>query len=134
MLVEQDRHGRRRTLYLAAAAIVALVVGFTGIRWFEGHRQGEGAPLPAPTETTEAAAAPTTTTALLSEADLMAVDSSLATLAAVARAEWFVTDYFTAPLGVPLRPSAVFVGASIRASSASAHTHQRPRSSSSLPS
>ena len=95
MLVEHDRHGRRRTLYLAAAAIVAVVVGFTGIRWFEGHRHGEGAPETAPTLTTAAAAAPTTTTTLLSEADLMAVDPSLATLAAVARAEWFVTDYFT---------------------------------------
>lgn len=95
MLVEQDRHGRRRTLYLAAAAIVAVVVGFTGIRWFEGHRNGEGVSEPVPTVTTAASPVLTTTTTLLSEADLRAVDPSLATLAAIARAEWFVTDYFT---------------------------------------
>ena len=95
MLVEQDRHGRRRTLYLAAAAIVAVVVGFTGIRFFEGQRHGEDTAGPAPTATPAAAAARTTTTTLLSEADLIAVDPSLATLAVVARAEWFVTDYFT---------------------------------------
>ncbi|GMQ84810.1 MAG: hypothetical protein BMS9Abin07_0375 [Acidimicrobiia bacterium] len=96
MLVEQDRRGRRRTLYLAAAAIVALVVGFTGVRWFEGHRNGESAPEPASTVTSAVADTSTTTTTLLSEADLMAaVDPSAATLAAVTRAEWFVTDYFT---------------------------------------
>lgn len=95
MLVEQDRYGRRRTLYLAAAAVVAVVVGFTGIRWFEGHRNGEGVSEPVPTVTTAASPVLTTTTTLLSEADLRAVDPSLATLAAVARAEWFVTDYFT---------------------------------------
>ena len=104
MLVEQDRHGRRRTLYLAAAAIVAVVVGFTGIRFFEGQRHGEDTAGPAPTATTAAAAVRTTTTTLLSEADLMAVDPTTMALAAVARAEWFVTDYFTVD-GSPLVPA-----------------------------
>jgi hypothetical protein len=95
MLVDHDRRGRSRTLYLAAAVIVIVIIGFAASRWIEGHRQGE-----TPAETAAGQATTTlppvpTTTALLSEADLMAVDPETARLAAVARAEWFVTDYFT---------------------------------------
>jgi hypothetical protein len=55
-------------------------------------------------ETTTTAAGTTTTAALAApsllyrEADLMAFPSTPAERAAVARAEWFVTDYFTADL------------------------------------
>ena len=97
MLVDQDRRGRSRTWYAVAAVIVAVVVGFVGVRWVEGNRHGEGLadvpPLESPVATT--AAPVPTTAAMLSEADLMAVDPTTMGLAAVTRAEWFVTDYFT---------------------------------------
>ena len=97
MLVDQDRRGRSRTWYAVAAVIFAVVVGVVGVRWVNGHRHGE---VPADTSVVENPVATTaapvpTTTAMLSEADLMAVDQTTMGLAAVARAEWFVTDYFT---------------------------------------
>lgn len=92
MLVDHDRRSRSRTLYIGAAVIVALVVVITGIRWVDGHRHGPAEAVAPVTSTTMVL--PTTTT-VVSEADLMAVDSATDRLAAVARAEWFVTDYFT---------------------------------------
>ena len=93
MLVDQDRRGRSRTWYAVAAVIFAVVVGVVGVRWVNGHRHGE---VPADTSVVENPVATTaapvpTTTAMLSEADLMAVDPTTMGLAAVARAEWFVT-------------------------------------------
>ena len=85
MLVDQDRRGRSRTWYAVAAVIIAVVVGFVGVRWVEGNRHGEGLadvpPLESPVATT--AAPVPTTAALLSEADLMAVDPTTMGLAAV---------------------------------------------------
>jgi hypothetical protein len=95
MLVEGERRARSRTWYAAAAIIVALVGVVAGYRWVEGHRHGEPAAPTAPAPATSSTLAETTTTTLLSEADLMAVEPAAAHLAAVARAEWFVTDYFT---------------------------------------
>lgn len=94
MLVEHDRRSRSRMLYIAAAVIVALVVIVAAVRWVDGHRHGiDPAETVIPVVTTTIPPAPPTT--LVSEADLMAVDSSIDHLAAIARAEWFVTDYFT---------------------------------------
>ena len=95
MLVEHERRGRSRTLYIAAALILAAVVGFTGIRWFNDHRHGEAAAIPPAAVATTLPLPSTTAAPLPSEADLMAIDPAVTTLAAAARAEWFVTDYFT---------------------------------------
>ena len=110
MLVDHDRRGRSRTWYAAAAVILALVVGFTAVRWVEGRRHGETPEETAATQapvTTTATAVPTTA-AMLSEADLMAVDPAMTTLAAAARAEWFVTDYFTVDGAPPPDLAAAF--------------------------
>lgn len=120
-LLSEHRQGRARTLYLAAAVIVAAVVGFVGIRWFAAPGHGEEPALAATVETTttgavdgEPAPAATTavvtpTTTVLSEADLMATPSAMVELAAVARAEWFVTDYFTVDGPVPEELVSAFV-------------------------
>lgn len=99
-LLTEHRHGRAKTLYLGAALLAAVVAGFVGIRWLTAPGGGEPIALAAPVETTSTTAVveepePTTTTSVLSEADLLAVDPMVAELAAIARAEWFVTDYFT---------------------------------------
>jgi hypothetical protein len=99
-LLTEHRHGRAKTLYMAAAVIVAIVVGFVGVRWLTAPGHGDLPALAAPVETTTSEvvaveAESSTTTAVLSEADLMAVEPAVAELAAIARAEWFVTDYFT---------------------------------------
>ena len=101
-LLSEHRQGRTKTLYLAAAVIVAVVIGFVGIRWLTAPGHGDEDALAAPVETTttvvavdEAELTPTTVATVLSEADLMAVQPSISELSAVARAEWFVTDYFT---------------------------------------
>ncbi|MEA2011046.1 MAG: hypothetical protein U9N78_10110, partial [Actinomycetota bacterium] len=95
-LLTENRQGRAKTMYMAAAVIVAVIIGFVGIRWLTAPGHGEQPALAAPieTSTTEAVAVEvesSTTTAVLSEADLMAVVPAVAELAAVARAEWFVT-------------------------------------------
>ena len=97
MLVDQERRGRSRTWYAVAAIILAVVIGVVGVRWVDGHRHGEvpaNASVSEQPVTTTATPVPTSTP-MLSEADLMAVDQATIGLAAVARAEWFVTDYFT---------------------------------------
>ena len=95
MLVDREQRGRSRALYIGAALIMAAVIGFTGVRWINDHRHGEAAPVPDSVAVSTTLPAPPTTVALLSEADLMAIDPASATMAATARAEWFVTDYFT---------------------------------------
>jgi hypothetical protein len=92
MLVDHDRRSRSRTLYFGAAVIVGVVVVITGIRWVDGHRHGPTAAVVLETSTTTVS---TTTTIVVSEADLMAAEPGADRLAAIARAEWFVTDYFT---------------------------------------
>lgn len=101
-LLSEDRQGRTKTLYLAAAVVVAVIVGFAGIRWLTAPGHGDDAAIAAPVASTSSAvvvesstSSSTSTTGVLSEADLMAVQPSIAELSAVARAEWFVTDYFT---------------------------------------
>jgi hypothetical protein len=114
-LLSEHRQGRTKTLYLAAAVIVAVVVGFVGIRWLTAPGHGDEPDFAAPVETTmaetaaEVVAATTTTAAVLSEADLMAVQPSVAEMAAVARAEWFVTDYFTIDGPLPEELISAFV-------------------------
>jgi hypothetical protein len=113
-LLTEHRQGRAKTVYMAAAVIVAVVVGFVGIRWFTAPGHGEQPALAAPVETTTTEAEvdetePSTTTAVLSEADLMATVPAVAELAAVARAEWFVTDYFTVDGPIPEELISAFV-------------------------
>ena len=97
----EDR--RRRTLYLAAGLLGAMVLGVLVARswWSPGSL-----PPVAPGTTLiddEVAAAETSLPdlsglPLYSEADLMADPPDPGARAAVVRAEWFVTDYFTADL------------------------------------
>jgi hypothetical protein len=113
-LLTEHRQGRTKTLYMAAGVIIAVVIGFVGVRWFTAPGHGEQPALAAPVETTttEAAAVedePSTTTIVQSEADLMAVVPAVAELAAVARAEWFVTDYFTVDGPIPEELLSAFV-------------------------
>lgn len=115
-LLTEDRQGRAKTLYLAAAVIAAVVVGFVGIRWLTAPGHGDDAVLAAPVESTTTAvvaevstSSSTSTTGVLSEADLMAVQPSIAELSAVARAEWFVTDYFTVDGPIPEELISAFV-------------------------
>ncbi len=115
-LLTEDRQGRTKTLYLAAAVIAAVVVGFVGIRWLTAPGHGDDAALAAPVESTTtevvteaSTSSSTSTTGVLSEADLMAVQPSIAELSAVARAEWFVTDYFTVDGPIPEELISAFV-------------------------
>jgi hypothetical protein len=117
-LLTEHRQGRSRTLYLAAAVIVAAVIGFVGIRWLTSPDHGDQSGLVAPAGTTttegiveefESTTTTTTTTTILSEADLMAVQPSIAELSAIARAEWFVTDYFTVDGPLPEELISAFV-------------------------
>lgn len=117
-LLTEHHQGRAKTLYMAAGIIVAVVIGFVGIRWFIAPGHGEQPALAAPAETTtteavavetESSSTTTVTTDVLSEADLMAVVPAVAELAAVARAEWFVTDYFTVDGPIPEELISAFV-------------------------
>jgi hypothetical protein len=93
MLVDHDRRTRSRFWYALAAVIIAAVGGVSAIRWVEGRRHGEMPAVVAPTVTT--AAPTTTTTSLATEAGLLVADPVDDRMAAIATAEWFVTDYFT---------------------------------------
>jgi hypothetical protein len=112
-LLAEHRRGRAKTLYLAAAAVVAVVVAVVVFRWLTAPGHGDGSALAAPVETSTTAmvdsTAPTSTTVALSEADLMAVPPGISELSAVARAEWFVTDYFTIDGPMPEELIAAFV-------------------------
>lgn len=101
-LMEESDERRRRALYLAAGLIGAVVLGVILARaWWAPSTPAavpvETGPVTSAGET--AVAAPTTSVPelpLYSEADLMADPPDPSVRAAVARAEWFVTDYFTA--------------------------------------
>lgn len=116
-LLTEHQGGRSKTLYLAAALIVAVAVGFVGIRWLTSPGHGDGAAVATPTETTTSTAVETVastatsaaTTEVHSEADLMAVQPSIVELSAIARAEWFVTDYFTVDGPIPEELISAFV-------------------------
>ncbi len=118
-LLASNDDGRRRALYLAAGALGALVLGVVVTRALSSPAAPQPVEVPVavvetttsvPTTVTVLVAVPatdpptttTTTTVpapvLYTEADLMAFPSDLGSRAAVARAEWFVTDYFTADL------------------------------------
>jgi hypothetical protein len=103
-LTTRPPEGRRRLWYLAAAAVGALVLGILVARAFFSSSSAPSAPAVTVAEGettlgTEAAAAASPTPSLLyQEADLMAFTGAPEERAAVARAEWFVTDYFTADL------------------------------------
>ena len=116
-LLASSDDGRRRALYLAAGAVAALVLGIVVTRALSSPPAPDPAPiavtvpatLPVPVTVVVTVpvteppptTVPTTTLpvpVLYTEADLMAFPPDLAARAAVARAEWFVTDYFTADL------------------------------------
>lgn len=93
----EDR--RRRTIYLGAAIVGAMVLGVIVARtWWVAP--------PMPTSVAPSAEVPIAATTLpilpelplYSEADLMADPPDPAARLAMVRAEWFVTDYFTADL------------------------------------
>lgn len=99
--VESDR---RRVVYLGAALLGALLLGVMLARsWIAPSPDGLSSP---PVAEAEAESADETPGEMViqsvgplpvySEADLMAVPAGAAERAAVTRAEWFVTDYFTA--------------------------------------
>lgn len=98
-LADDHRDRRNRLVYLAAGGIAAFAVGVLIVRAVTSA-PGEAAPstsvIPVAAEaTTTSAAATTEPDPLYSEADLMAaLDTELARTVA-ARAEWFITDYFT---------------------------------------
>jgi len=113
-LLSEHRQGRAKTLYMVAGVLVAVVIGFVGIRWLNAPGHGEPQTLAPPVTSTTTTTAPvtselTTTTGVLSEADLMAVEPATAELGAVARAEWFVTDYFTVDGPIPEELLSAFV-------------------------
>jgi len=113
-LLSEHRQGRAKTLYLGAGILVAIVMGFAGIRWLSAPGHGESPAVAAPVESTTTVAAPTesgstTTMGVLSEADLMAIEPATAEYGAVARAEWFVTDYFTVDGPMPEELLSAFV-------------------------
>jgi hypothetical protein len=106
-LITEHRDERRRMFLLAGGVAAALLVGFVGARLLTGDPAGTtidlnaaAAPGTEPsTTTTSLPAAPTTVPSPpLSEADLMALLPDEQARAAVARAEWFVTDLFTSDL------------------------------------
>lgn len=100
--------GKRRLLYIAAAALGTLVLAIIVGRAFLSSSSAPQAPGETvalseqePGETEEGASTTPAEDAgslLYREADLLAFAGSPGERAAVARAEWFVTDYFTADL------------------------------------
>jgi len=101
--------GKRRVVYMVAAALGTLVLAILVGRAFLSSPAETVAPAETPAGVAGDGAAgegPPTSAAditspsalLYREADLMAFSGSVGERAAVARAEWFVTDYFTADL------------------------------------
>ena len=111
-LLSQQPERRRRMIYLASGAIGAMVLGILVARTWMSPSVASVPVAPADSTLAAGTSAVTTSTSLLagplptipvpvplySEADLMAFPSGTEERAAVARAEWFVTDYFTADL------------------------------------
>ncbi|HSM00855.1 MAG TPA: hypothetical protein VK960_00230 [Acidimicrobiia bacterium] len=98
LMAESEPEDRtRRTLYLVAGALGSMVLGILVARsWW-----APSPPTAPVTPATTAVAGPdtsvssTATLPLYSEADLMADPPDSLARAAIVRAEWFVTDYFT---------------------------------------
>lgn len=99
--------GKRRLLYVVAAALGALVLAILVGRAFlstSSDPQAPGSTLAGDAEESASADGTVATrpddagSLLYEEADLLAFTGSPGERAAVARAEWFVTDYFTADL------------------------------------
>lgn len=98
LMAEAEPEDRtRRTLYLVAGAVGSMVLGILVARsWW-----APSLPTEPVTPATTAVAGPDTSVAttptlpLYSEADLMADPPDPLARAAIVRAEWFVTDYFT---------------------------------------
>jgi hypothetical protein len=91
----------RRIAYLVAGLLGAVVLGVVIARGWWGATPptviAPGSPVAAGEELSGSTVAPTTTLApLYSEADLMADPPDPGERSATVRAEWFVTDYFTA--------------------------------------
>ena len=108
-LTTRPPNGRKRLIYMVAGGVGVLVLVVLAARAFTSSAPAQPA-APAVTvaqadtsvagevaSTTAVAAAPAPSL-LYREADLMAFPATPAERAAVARAEWFVTDYFTADL------------------------------------
>jgi hypothetical protein len=105
LVAAQPEDRQRRTVYVGAGLVAALVVGVALSRMVWAPAPAPS-PLP-PTDITSPEAASTgeepvlpdlTGLPMYSEADLMASPPDPAERAAIARAEWFVADYFTADL------------------------------------
>ena len=104
LLHESEEHlDVRRATYLAAGLIGAVVFGVVIARaWWSPTPPTIIAPAdalavePVPAADGSGAVLTATTLPLYSEADLMADPPDSGERAAIARAEWFVTDYFTA--------------------------------------
>jgi hypothetical protein len=104
-LIDEQSDGWKRIVYIVAGIVLAVVVGIVGVKWLTGPDHGEAgsSAVSAPIDTTVpndpspvVASGSTSTTVVVSEADLMAAaPSSDAEIVARARAEWFVTDFFT---------------------------------------
>jgi len=109
-LTTRPPDGKRRLVYLVAGGLGALIVVVLVARAFMSPSpvdtvapsvtlaQAETTSTTATAAPTTAAAASTAPSLLYREADLMAFPATPGERAAVARAEWFVTDYFTADL------------------------------------
>jgi hypothetical protein len=100
-LMEESDERRRRVIYLASGLVGALVLGVVLARVWWAPAVPAAAPVESVPTTLAGEVPPVPTTSipelpLYSEADLMADPPDPASRAAVARAEWFVTDYFTA--------------------------------------
>jgi hypothetical protein len=97
-LTSRPTPDRMQLVILAGAVAAALVVGVLAGRSVFG---ASPPPIEVAVPSSVALATTTTTTKpLYSEADLLGYDLADLELAAVARAEWFVTDFFTADLDV----------------------------------
>jgi len=109
-LTTRPPNGRKRLIYMVAGGVGVLVLVVLVARAFTSSSPAQPlapAVTVAQTDTSVAGEVASTTTAvaaapapslLYREADLMAFPATPAERAAVARAEWFVTDYFTADL------------------------------------
>lgn len=103
-LMEESDERRRRVIYLASGLLAAMVVGVILARVWWAPALPAASPVVLDATSVPVGAPPldqaTTISVpelpLYSEADLMADPPDPTARAAVARAEWFVTDYFTA--------------------------------------
>ena len=98
LMAEAEPEDRaRRAVYLVAGAIGSMVLGILVARswWAPSPPSAPAAPATTVVVPGEQPAISPSTLPLYSEADLMADPPDPRARAAIARAEWFVTDYFT---------------------------------------